>query len=208
MYHCVPSSIHRIGTWNGLTQIILCWISVRPMLTVHKTLQQKPDSQRVCETRTLGTFLYGTKTKTEMDNYSAIYTFLWLSPSFRPSLIRKFYQQKQFWHTDLSVTFVTTVLIVKSSNSLNRVGQMENVWSSQHGIFAFNKTLFFRFLAVFSRLSLCVLDDCFSFHCIVLLILFPQFLCFPPHDNNCRCCKSCQQVPGGYCSPKRASRFC
>jgi hypothetical protein len=33
--------------------------------------------------------LYGTKTKKEMDNYSAIYTFLWLSPSL--------YKQKQIW---------------------------------------------------------------------------------------------------------------
>lgn len=60
----------------------------------------------------------------------------------RPSLIRKFEQQKQFCNTDLSVTFDITVLIVKPDNLVNHVSQMENVRSSQDGILVFNKTRF------------------------------------------------------------------
>ena len=67
----------------------------------------------------------------------------------RPSLLQKFEQQKQFWQTDLLVTFVFAVLIVKPDNSVNQDSQLENVWSSQHGIFVFNKTGFS--ISVFSR---------------------------------------------------------
>ena len=71
----------------------------------------------------------------------------------RPSLILKFYQLKQIRHTDLSVTYVITVLIEKTNNSLNCLSQMENVWPSQHGIFAF-KNLFSCFCS-FKVLYMC-----------------------------------------------------
>jgi hypothetical protein len=65
-----------------------------------------------------------------------------LTPNIRPSIIRKFYLQKQFWHSDLSVIFVSTILIVQHKNSANHISQMENVWSCQHRIFVFNKNAF------------------------------------------------------------------
>jgi hypothetical protein len=67
----------------------------------------------------------------------------------RLSLIRKIYYQKQFWHSDSSVIFVSTVLLVKLKNSADHVSQLENVWSSHHRIFVLNKNA----LSVLYRLS-------------------------------------------------------
>jgi hypothetical protein len=55
---------------------------------------------------------------------------------------QNFYKQKHFCLSDLSNTFVLTVLIVKDDNSGSHSSQMDNVWSTQHGIFACNKAGF------------------------------------------------------------------
>ncbi len=91
-------------------------------------------------------------TRRQKSNFRNLQQWAFIS---RPSLIRKFYQQKQFRHSDLSVIFVSSVLIGKHKNSANHISQMENVWSSQHRIFVFNKNAFSVFL---SSLDHCLLS--------------------------------------------------
>ena len=67
---------------------------------------------------------------------------------------QNFYKQKHFCLSDLSNTFVLTVLIVKDDNSGSHSSQMDNVWSTQHRIFVFNKTRFIVFLSSFERCRL------------------------------------------------------
>jgi hypothetical protein len=73
------------------------------------------------------------------------------STSTRPSRTQNFYKQKHFCLTDLSNTFVFSVLIVKHDNSDCHSSQMDNVWSTQHGFFVYNKTGFLIFLSSFER---------------------------------------------------------